>query len=280
MARAYLAIVLGPNAGSAKARVMFAVDGLEVKVWGTRDDVVRSDIVNGDIHGEADEEEEESEDNSATEETESESSDIDSESASGSGSCSGNDLEFGLDSSTDSIIGGTPPPSRSPSPSSSLSLSSRSPSPSPSHLSEEVLPTSQYPSEPLPKTAGPEHQTATYASEQQALRTAEQLLSRTLANACAEDGSGLASELGSSSVLSFSRAHHSYLPNEPIMCILCDWTHQPQHKHTSSYVPRGGSFIQLGHPNRIWELLWMESSGSSWRSLGLDRQVRVGGRSG
>ena len=242
---------------------MFAVDGLEVKVWGTRDDVVRSDIVNGDIHGKADEEEEESEDNSATEETESKSSDIDSESASGSGSCSGNDLEFGLDSSTDSIIGGTPPPSRSPSPSSSLSLSSRSPSPSPSHLPEEVLPTPQYPSEPLPKTAGPEHQTATtYASEQQALRTAEQLLSRTLANTCAEDGSGMASELGSSSP---SRFYLSLmltilnLPNKPIMCILCDWTHQPQHKHTSSYVPRGGSFIPLGHPNRIWELLWMES---------------------
>ena len=36
-ARAYLAILVGPSVGSAKAKVVFAVDGLEVKVWGERE---------------------------------------------------------------------------------------------------------------------------------------------------------------------------------------------------------------------------------------------------
>ena len=48
-ARAYLAILVGPSVGSAKAKVVFAVDGLEVKVWGEREG------------GEEDEDEEEGE---------------------------------------------------------------------------------------------------------------------------------------------------------------------------------------------------------------------------
>ena len=50
VARTYLAIVLGPSVSSAKARVMFAVDGLEVKVWGVRDDVVSSGPPRRGVH--------------------------------------------------------------------------------------------------------------------------------------------------------------------------------------------------------------------------------------
>lgn len=41
--RAYLAILIGPSVGSARSKVVFAVDGLEVRVWGERDDVVEND---------------------------------------------------------------------------------------------------------------------------------------------------------------------------------------------------------------------------------------------
>ncbi|KAK0463141.1 uncharacterized protein EV420DRAFT_1232451, partial [Desarmillaria tabescens] len=37
--RAYMAILMGPSIGSAKSKVMLAVDGLEAKVWGQRDDL-------------------------------------------------------------------------------------------------------------------------------------------------------------------------------------------------------------------------------------------------
>ncbi|KAA1478649.1 hypothetical protein DENSPDRAFT_788248 [Dentipellis sp. KUC8613] len=37
-ATAYLSVVLGPTVGTAKARVMLAMEGLEVRIWGTRDD--------------------------------------------------------------------------------------------------------------------------------------------------------------------------------------------------------------------------------------------------
>lgn len=35
-----MAMMLGPSVGAARARVMFAVDGLEVRVWGKREGVV------------------------------------------------------------------------------------------------------------------------------------------------------------------------------------------------------------------------------------------------
>ncbi|KIM78003.1 hypothetical protein PILCRDRAFT_608143 [Piloderma croceum F 1598] len=240
LARAYLAIVLGPSPSSSKARVMFAVDGLEVKVWGKREDV--SSGIADENEGDKTEGVDEKDDGSDGEESESESSDEDTESEastdendSGSGSESesvlSSDLESGLESS-DSIMDGSPPPSRSPSPSSRSSLSlSGSPSPSPephtphqtqpqpahSELDSKSTPIPQPLPEPQPTPTPvppqlqplspqlqpqPEHdlQTPTYASEQQALRTAERLLSRTLATTCAEDdgkgaGMGMAAEL-------------------------------------------------------------------------------------
>ena len=240
LARVYLAIMLGPSPSSSKARVMFAVDGLEVKVWGKREDAGSG--IADENEGDKTEGVEGKDDGSDVDESESESSDDDTESeastdenksefGSESESVLSSDLESGLESS-DSIMDGSPPPSRSPSPSSRSSLSlSRSPSPEP-HTPHQTQPQPAYsklfsdskstsipqpPPEPQPTPTPvppqmqppssqlqprPEHdlQPTTYASEQQALRTAERLLSRTLAAACAEDdgkgaGMGMAAEL-------------------------------------------------------------------------------------
>ena len=56
-ARAYLAILVGPSVGTAKAKVVFAVDGLEVKVWGERE----SEAEEGDGEEVGEESEEEGE---------------------------------------------------------------------------------------------------------------------------------------------------------------------------------------------------------------------------
>jgi hypothetical protein len=90
--RAYLAILVGPSIGSAKTKVMFAVDGLATKVWGERDDV------------------------------EEESEDSDDESAGGDVSAENDDEPHSEPSDTDSSTesddeASSPPPSRSPSPS-------------------------------------------------------------------------------------------------------------------------------------------------------------------
>ncbi|KAJ7165597.1 hypothetical protein C8R43DRAFT_1104199 [Mycena crocata] len=140
--RAYLAILVGPSIGSAKTRVMFAVDGLVAKVWGERDDVP-------EFH-----------DSDSSDEDESAEDD-------------GDDEEHGpsdTDSSTDSDDedASSPPPSRSPSP---------SPCTSPS---------------PIPRIASPVPEGPSHAQTQQTLRTANRLLSHTLATA----DHSMAAELG------------------------------------------------------------------------------------
>lgn len=213
LARAYLTIVLGPSASSGKAKVVFAVDGLEVKLWGERDDSgsdmsAAKDAVESesDDDDDDDSESEESdkvedidgEESSGEAESESESSDDDVDSVMESDT----DLEGTTsETSTDSIIDDlppSPPGSRSPSPASSLGLS-RSPSP----LSDAPTPKPHVPAISFPGLQ-PTLETPSYAAEQHALRAAELLLSRTLASACAEeDGQGMACELGNYSRLSF-----------------------------------------------------------------------------
>ncbi|THH17589.1 hypothetical protein EW146_g3247 [Bondarzewia mesenterica] len=53
-ARAYLSVVLGPTVGTPKARVMLVIDGLEVKVWGIRDDLEVSSSKVGEMPPEED----------------------------------------------------------------------------------------------------------------------------------------------------------------------------------------------------------------------------------
>ncbi|KAG2337090.1 hypothetical protein BDR05DRAFT_970626 [Suillus weaverae] len=162
--RAYLAVVLGPTPGSAKCRVMVGVDALEAKIWGKRDD--RSSVREG--AGAEDDEKSDSEDDSDSdndsdgEANSNESGDSDSSDSSG-------DEEAASETETEeSSQAPSPPLSRTPSP----SPSSSSPPPPP-----HILP-------------------PTYAQELEALRTAERLLSRTLASACGEnDGQSMASEL-------------------------------------------------------------------------------------
>ncbi|KAJ7667072.1 hypothetical protein B0H17DRAFT_1089223 [Mycena rosella] len=89
--RAYLAILVGPSIGSAKTRVMFAVDGLVAKVWGERDDVEDEDSDSSeDGDGDADDDDDEEQGSEAS------------------------DTESSTDSDEDAS---SPPPSRSPSPS-------------------------------------------------------------------------------------------------------------------------------------------------------------------
>ena len=197
--------MLGPSASSAKSKVIFAVDGLEVKIWGSRED--------GEGSGKVAEESDVSsrEDEEGGEEGSDNDRDIDDsieESESGSNNESDSTLEDLEDTSSgssdsDSIIdeqpSSPPPQSRSPSPDSSSS-SSRSQSP----LSDAPTPRPVTVSRPPPLP-----QTPSYASEQDTLRSAEFLLSRTLANASAEDdGLQMACELGLSYFVTlFNQSH-------------------------------------------------------------------------
>ena len=205
LARAYLAFVLGPSASSAKSRVIFAVDGLEVKIWGSREDGEGNGKVaeESDVSSREDDEEKE-------EEGSDNDGDVDDsieESESGSNNESDSTLEdlevtSSGSSDSDSIIdeqpSSPPPQSRSPSPDSSSSSRSQSP------LSDAPTPRPVTVSRPPPLP-----QTPSYASEQDALRSAEFLLSRTLANASAEDdGLQMACELGLSYFVTlFNQSH-------------------------------------------------------------------------
>ncbi|KAK0231595.1 hypothetical protein IW262DRAFT_1345206 [Armillaria fumosa] len=82
--RAYMAILVGPSIGSAKSKVMLAVDGLEAKVWGQRDDIRLEDESGSDDDGgenEEDDSDEECESSDCCEEgpSDSEESDVDDE---------------------------------------------------------------------------------------------------------------------------------------------------------------------------------------------------------
>ncbi|KAG1772851.1 hypothetical protein EV702DRAFT_613235 [Suillus placidus] len=158
--RAYLAVVLGPTPGSAKCRVMVGVDALEAKVWGKRDD--RLSVCEG--AGAEDDEQSDSGDESDSDND----SDGEADTNESGNSDSSGDEEAAWETETEeSSQAPSPPLSRTPSPSSSSSP------PPPPHI--------------LPPT---------YAQELEALRTAERLLSRTLASACGEnDGQGMASEM-------------------------------------------------------------------------------------
>ncbi|KAF7354674.1 hypothetical protein MSAN_01381100 [Mycena sanguinolenta] len=102
--RAYVAVLVGPSIGSAKTKVMFAVDGLATKVWGERDDV---------------EEESSEEEEGATAKESVDEAETDDEDA---GADDNRDEQSSESSDTDSLADSdddpsSPPLSRSPSPS-------------------------------------------------------------------------------------------------------------------------------------------------------------------
>lgn len=252
---AYMAYVLGSSVGAAKARVMFALSGLEVKMWGARTEEDGIKVSVSDV-GESDD------DSSGFSEEEAEDK---------ADKIASNDEEQPDDS--EDRPASPPPPSRSPSPVSrpaspltsivnnqpstapfriavsppTTAVGEKSPKPTLSSsltLSENIPPSAPPRRRPLsvlkpsaqqaspsrrvlssrtdgenaqprlrsgqsinaPLTRLPLSQKAapkatpqpaqSYDEEQQVLRAADRLLSRTLAKACAEDDGGLSSELG------------------------------------------------------------------------------------
>jgi len=194
-ASAHLAFVLGPSVGAARARIILVVDGLEVKAWGEREEGPRVSVTahSADTTDDSDDsEEEDSEDESDVDEVSDDSSEEGSDDSS-------------VDTSESDDVS-QPPPSPSPSPSPVRGMS-RSPSPAsgPPQLALRVC--------------QPESPTQTYAEEQQTLRAAERLLSRTLANACAEEGGGMSCELASTQTHILLRAprrfsHPAWIPRQ------------------------------------------------------------------
>ncbi|KAI0313566.1 hypothetical protein OF83DRAFT_1140753, partial [Amylostereum chailletii] len=167
---AHLVFLVGPTVGAPKARVVLSVDGLEVKAWGERE---REDAIaeREQEDGESEEDAEDSEDGSEEEA----------------------DLESDCQES-DSGSRASSPPLSDPSLSRSSSPRSSSP-PSPPlrvSLSPKTLPANRATQPHL--TSPPQ---VSRAEQQQALRAAERLLSRTLANAYAEGG-GMAVEMAPS----------------------------------------------------------------------------------
>ncbi|KZT67010.1 hypothetical protein DAEQUDRAFT_729609 [Daedalea quercina L-15889] len=206
---AHLAFVLGPSVGAARARIIYTVNGLELKVWGERDDVPGPSRRPRAEDPEESEEEEEEEDVNDSEEE-------------GEGSLSEEESEDSVDSAdepedSNEDSSSEPPLSRSPSPSPPASHPHSHASSPTRSLSENIAPP------PAPRraaTAPPASvPSQTYAEEQQTLRTAERLLSRTLANACADDSGGMSSELAPTQTHVLLRAprrfaHPAWIPRQ------------------------------------------------------------------
>ncbi|OCH93255.1 hypothetical protein OBBRIDRAFT_725243 [Obba rivulosa] len=207
LASAHLVFALGPSVGAARARVVYVVDGLEVKVWGDRDDT--SDVSSGSST------EDTSEGN--TSDSDEDSEDVEDDETD---ETSEQDDEEGFHD-VDSESGTEPPSSRSPSPSTPSSSRSISPSEVPELPVRSPLgPALPSPSDARRSSSPTLHLSApTYAEEQQSLRAAERLLSRTLANACAEEGGGISCELAPTQTHVLLRAprrfaHPAWIPRQ------------------------------------------------------------------
>ena len=231
---AYLALVLGPTIGAAKARVVLVLEGLEVKIWGQQEGVEGAQLSSADPYeGECD-----SDCNG----------DGDSDAIGNSNEDKGSDI---TDADTDANVANEhsdsppatePPSSRSSSPLSDV-LSQPSASAPASTTSRPLRlslssksPTSCSASQPYlaPKPA------RTHAEEQRTLRAAERLLARTLVNANAEGGGGMAVELGTA----FLSQHQSRTRSEFTNCL------QPRRRRTSCSALLGASRIRRGSRDR------------------------------
>ncbi|KAJ3789989.1 hypothetical protein GGU10DRAFT_341908 [Lentinula aff. detonsa] len=153
---AYMAILVGPSIGTAKSKIIFAVDSLETKIWGLRNDLPPKVDVQEEESSESS-----PEDGEGLEETHADSDSDDENSHSG------------------------PEDSDSESETDSCSTSSHTDSPIPPPRSQHTDPSTSSPSASYLQD---------HAREQQKIRVADQLLSRTLAIADAE-GRGMACEL-------------------------------------------------------------------------------------
>lgn len=193
----YLALVLGPTIGAPKARVILVIEGLEIKIWGEREDIPEEALLSSEDGDDDDDyssdDGSEAEDESTHEGHDAEEEDTDSTSDVGDGDAH---------ESPSSPPASEPPSSRSPSPGSEESSRPSSPVavPAPeSSIRRPLRPSLSPKSSQSGSTASRPHlapkPACTHAERQQTLRAAERLLSRTLVNAYAEGG-GMAAELG------------------------------------------------------------------------------------
>lgn len=176
-----MAILVGPSIGTAKSRVFFAVDRLETKIWGTRDDLPRTRPMQADESEESDAEEEERDSESEISEFDSENEGADDNGPDDS------DSESTSDQAEEESCTSTPssPTSRPPTP------------PRPKHLSPNSHSTS------TPHPAESSEVLEEHILEQQRIRAAGHQLSRVLATADAE-GRGMQCELGLCFLLPFT----------------------------------------------------------------------------
>ncbi|KAH9065159.1 hypothetical protein EDB83DRAFT_2382173 [Lactarius deliciosus] len=195
----YLALVLGPTIGAPKARVVLVLEGLEVKIWGQHDDVEEARLPSAGPHEEGECDSDSSDHGDSDGESQAScNSDNDADKETGSDVA---DVDAGANSAKERSsppAAPEPPLSRTPSPLSDVLSQPSASAPAtttsrPLRLSlSSKSPTSSSASQPYlaPKPA------RTHAEEQQILRAAERLLARTLVNANAEGGGGMAVELG------------------------------------------------------------------------------------
>ncbi|RPD55091.1 hypothetical protein L226DRAFT_493122 [Lentinus tigrinus ALCF2SS1-7] len=239
---AHLMFVLGTSVGAARARILLTIDGLEVKVWGARASVPSADDAASESEGDSSQEEEDSDEDSAEEDSGPECSEegSDAEDSVSESEEEEEDVVADTDEGSDSDSG--PPSSRSPSPE---SPPTRSLAPSPESLpSPPIIPTplpvqqtftfsvppsrpaaasenrpptpsaiAAPPPPPPPRasrgvTPTPE---LSYAEEQQALRAAERLLSRTLMNAWVNGEGDMSSELAPTQTQIYLRAPRRFV---------------------------------------------------------------------
>lgn len=194
----YLALLLGPTIGAPKARVILVLEGLEVKIWGEREEIEEEDLLSfesGDDEYYSSDDGSEAEDDSTHEDRDTEEEDADNI----------DDVrDADAEEPPSSPPASEPPSSRSPSPSPESVESSRPSSPVPvpalespirQPLRPSLSPNSSQSGSPASRPYLAPKPARTHAEGQQVLRAAERLLARTLVNAYAEGG-GMAAELG------------------------------------------------------------------------------------
>ncbi|KAF5371505.1 hypothetical protein D9615_009584 [Tricholomella constricta] len=197
-ARVYLAIFVGSNTASAKSKVIYAVDGLEIKAIGVRDDLAKRSSSSSERHTGIEDDSDESggEENGAGEVVDGTAGEGEGEEESEDEEEDDDDVDTDDDEDTETDPTSSPPASRSLSP---------SPEPEPEPPSH----TYTYPS---------------HADEQRALQAAERLLSRTLAAADAE-GDGMSTDMAPTQTHVLLRAprrfvHPAWIPRQNISASL------------------------------------------------------------
>ncbi|KAL0569015.1 hypothetical protein V5O48_012950 [Marasmius crinis-equi] len=214
----HLAILIGPSISTARAKVIFGVDGLEEKVWGLRDDFRLGHENDPEDEDESEEEaesegEEESDDDDGSEEDDSEEEgDDNDEDASVDGEDPPNSDTDGDDDDDDDdgkdeqeYADANPQP---------LSIKSQSPPPMQNSPTQSKLQSQR----PHASTRPQQVQPQSYAELQAILHKADRLFSNTLARAEGE-GHGMSAELAPTQTHILLRAprrfkHPAWIPRQ------------------------------------------------------------------